>query len=165
MKPLKWFSPFHVTEIVKTEKSLLKIVCCSDLRSHKSKTWTSPLQDNVLAESRMMVPDCHKTALADLKATLIRHEKFSDHILKYCALFFLIHVKDCILACWTEGVKWARCWDWRNWSESTVSEVEADIGGTFLCSYGTFFFLPFLCLVDLLAYLLETIMRELWMHI
>lgn len=38
-----------------------------------SKLVTSPPQENVLAESRMMVPDCHKrleTALADLKATL-----------------------------------------------------------------------------------------------
>jgi hypothetical protein len=42
-----------------------------------SKLVTSPPQENVLAESRMMVPDCHKrleTALADLKATLVRHK-------------------------------------------------------------------------------------------
>jgi hypothetical protein len=33
-------------------------------------------------------------------------------------------------------------------TESTVSEVEADIGGTILCSYGIFFspfFMPLIC--------------------
>lgn len=50
------------------------------------------LQENVLAESRMMIPDCHKrleAALADLKATLVIY----NIVLRACCTFFLI----CIL--------------------------------------------------------------------
>lgn len=46
----------------------------------------------MLAESRMMIPDCHKrleAALADLKATLVIY----NIVLRACCTFFLI----CIL--------------------------------------------------------------------
>lgn len=43
------------------------------------------VQENVLAESRMMVPDCHKrleAALTDLKGTLV-----SDNFTCFCNFF------------------------------------------------------------------------------
>ncbi|KAE9459950.1 hypothetical protein C3L33_08137, partial [Rhododendron williamsianum] len=64
----------------------------SSLNSPRLKIWTTVLllksclawnlvQENVLAESRMMIPDCHKrleAALTDLKGTLVELEE-SDH--------------------------------------------------------------------------------------
>ncbi|KAL6888945.1 hypothetical protein ACP4OV_009971 [Aristida adscensionis] len=45
----------------------------SDMKEKGADTYDLKQQENVLTESRMMVPDCHKrleAALADLKATL-----------------------------------------------------------------------------------------------
>lgn len=48
------------------------------------------IQENVLAESRMMVPDCSKrleAALSDLKATVVCHDAFKYFVI--CANDFL----------------------------------------------------------------------------
>ncbi|KAG9128686.1 hypothetical protein Leryth_018323 [Lithospermum erythrorhizon] len=47
----------------------------SDMKAKGSDPYDLKQQENVLAESRMMIPDCHKlleTALADLKGALVR---------------------------------------------------------------------------------------------
>lgn len=47
------------------------------------------MQENVLGESRMMIPDCHKrleAALADLKSTLVT--TFFSVVLALCIIFY-----------------------------------------------------------------------------
>lgn len=107
-------APHETTEVIFSfscnwhcEKSLFKIVWCSHLRTHKSiETWTF----SWVTDDGPRDLDCHRrpeAALANQQSGTAR--KFSERILRYCALLFLIHVKDCIVACWTEGVKWKRC--------------------------------------------------------
>ena len=87
------------------DKVILEFVSCYDLRTHESiETWTSPLQENVL--------------VADLKATLVWHKTVVHDIYFFFGdyMIFSSYIStDCIVTGWTEGVKWARCWDWRSW--------------------------------------------------
>ncbi|XP_012070315.1 tubulin-folding cofactor A isoform X3 [Jatropha curcas] len=53
----------------------------ADMKEKGADPYDLKQQENVLAESRMMIPDCHKrleAALADLKGTLAELEE-SDH--------------------------------------------------------------------------------------
>ncbi|KAJ1281621.1 hypothetical protein BS78_04G319400 [Paspalum vaginatum] len=63
-----------VKELRSYEKEVQKEAAkTADMKEKGADPYDLKQQENVLAESRMMVPDCHKrleTALADLKATL-----------------------------------------------------------------------------------------------
>jgi len=63
-----------VKELRSYEKEVEKEAAkTADMKDKGADPYDLKQQENVLAESRMMVPDCHKrleTALADLKATL-----------------------------------------------------------------------------------------------
>uniref|UniRef100_A0A0E0CT28 Tubulin-specific chaperone A n=1 Tax=Oryza meridionalis TaxID=40149 RepID=A0A0E0CT28_9ORYZ len=63
-----------VKELRSYEKEVEKEAAkTADMKEKGADPYDLKQQENVLAESRMMVPDCHKrleTALADLKATL-----------------------------------------------------------------------------------------------
>ncbi|CAL1406124.1 unnamed protein product [Linum trigynum] len=53
----------------------------SDMKDKGADPYDLKQQENVLAESRMMIPDCHKrleAALADLKATLAELEESGE---------------------------------------------------------------------------------------
>ncbi|CAN1265762.1 Tubulin-folding cofactor A [Linum perenne] len=53
----------------------------SDMKDKGADPYDLKQQENVLAESRMMIPDCHKrleAALADLKSTLAELQASSD---------------------------------------------------------------------------------------
>ncbi|XP_062220725.1 tubulin-folding cofactor A-like isoform X2 [Phragmites australis] len=63
-----------VKELRSYEKEVEKEAAkTADMKEKSADPYDLKQQENVLAESRMMVPDCHKrleAALADLKATL-----------------------------------------------------------------------------------------------
>ncbi|XP_010550837.1 PREDICTED: tubulin-folding cofactor A-like [Tarenaya hassleriana] len=53
----------------------------ADMKERGADPYDLKQQENVLAESRMMIPDCHKrleAALADLKATLAELEEANE---------------------------------------------------------------------------------------
>ncbi|CAI0400196.1 unnamed protein product [Linum tenue] len=53
----------------------------SEMKDKGADPYDLKQQENVLAESRMMIPDCHKrleAALADLKATLVEMEESGE---------------------------------------------------------------------------------------
>ncbi|XP_022843547.1 tubulin-folding cofactor A [Olea europaea var. sylvestris] len=53
----------------------------ADMKAKSADPYDLKQQENVLAESRMMIPDCHKrleAALADLKATLVELEELNQ---------------------------------------------------------------------------------------
>ncbi|RAL46188.1 hypothetical protein DM860_016621 [Cuscuta australis] len=59
----------------------------NDMKNRNADPYDLKQQENVLAESRMMIPDCHKrldTALADLKAYLVelKDDKAPDEVVK-----------------------------------------------------------------------------------
>ncbi|XP_010528692.1 PREDICTED: tubulin-folding cofactor A isoform X2 [Tarenaya hassleriana] len=53
----------------------------ADMKEKGADPYDLKQQENVLAESRMMIPDCHRrleAALADLKATLVELEEANE---------------------------------------------------------------------------------------
>lgn len=68
-----------VKELHSYEKEVgLEAAKVADMKAKGSDPYDLKQQENVLAESRMMIPDCHKrleAAVADLKATLVEFQE------------------------------------------------------------------------------------------
>lgn len=87
------------------------------------------MQENVLAESRMMVPDCHKrleAALTDLKATLVLCRKFNLYLKLSAATLSRACLNKCFVTLLQAELKESNEQGTEiGEAEATITEVEA----------------------------------------
>ena len=87
------------------------------------------MQENVLAESRMMVPDCHKrleAALTDLKATLVLCRNFYLYMKFSAANLVLSYLNKCLVILSQAELKESNEQGTEiGEAEATITEVEA----------------------------------------